>query len=334
MLAVALKFLVAADLHIGRRPTRLTDEEAGRFSAAMMWERIVERRFRKRSPPFFWPATSWTITTASSRRPVLWSAGLKRLAAAAIPAVVVAGNHDWDVLPRIQQSVGGDALTLLGRDGAWEETVLRRGGTAVARIVGWSFPQERVVTNPLASRERPAADGLPTIGMLHCDLDQPTSVYLPVSRAELKRQLVSFWLLGHLHGPMLDEGQPGPPLLYPGSPQAFDPGETGPHGPWLLEVHSQRKVLAKPIALSPVRYDACEVDLTGAQTTDEFDQRLFQAVRAALCQAVDECAGLARLVLRIRLVGEVPGEGASPNGGADSTSWNCRWAMQRRASMP
>ena len=43
MIAVALKFLVTADLHIGRRPTRLTDEEAGRFSAARMWERIVEQ---------------------------------------------------------------------------------------------------------------------------------------------------------------------------------------------------------------------------------------------------------------------------------------------------
>jgi DNA repair protein SbcD/Mre11 len=310
MIAVALKFLVTADLHIGRRPTRLTDEEAGRFSAARMWERIVEQAIQEEVDAVLLAGDVVDHHNRFFEAAGPLERGLKRLASASIPAIAVAGNHDWDVLPRIQQSVGGDALTLLGREGTWEEMVLRRGGTAVARIVGWSFPQERVVTNPLGAYERSLDDGLPTIAMLHCDLDQPASVYLPVSRAELKRQPVSFWLLGHIHAPMLDQGQPGPPLLYPGSPQALDPGESGPHGPWLLEVHSPRKVLAKPIALSPVRYDFCEVDLTGAQTADEFDQRLFQSVRAALRQAVDECTGLARLVLRIRLVGEVPREGS------------------------
>jgi hypothetical protein len=109
---------------------------------------------------------------------------------------------------------------------------------------------------------------------------------------------------------MLDDGKPGPPLLYPGSPQALDPGEGGAHGPWLLEVHGSRTVNAKPLVLSPVRYDYCEVDLTGAQTVDEFGQRVIQSVRTALRCAVDECGDLARLVLRIRLVGEAPGEGS------------------------
>jgi len=140
--------------------------------------------------------------------------------------------------------------------------------------------------------------------MLHCDLDHAASAYVPVTRAELKHQPVSFWLLGHIHGFMLDEALPGPPLLYPGSPQAMDPGEVGTHGPWLIEVEGPRRIKAKQLALSPVRYEWCEVDLSGATTQAELDQRLFDGVRASLQKASAECADLARLVLRLRLVGE------------------------------
>lgn len=301
---MSFKLLVTADLHIGRRPTRLGDEESARFSAARMWERIVERAIQEDVAAVLLAGDVVDHNNRFFEAAGPLERGLRRLAVASIPTVAVAGNHDWDVLPRIEQSVGGKALTLLGQNGSWEETVLRRGGSAVARLQGWSFPQEQVTTSPLAEYSAPADDALPTIGMLHCDLDQAASSYLPVTRAELKRQSVSFWLLGHVHACMFDERLPGPPILYPGSPQAFDPGEMGAHGPWLMEVHGPRRVTARQLALSPVRYDFCRVDLSGAQTQTELDQRLFDAVRASTRKAAEECADLARLVLRIRLVGE------------------------------
>ncbi len=301
---MSLKLLATADLHIGRRPTRLGDEEAGRFSAAKMWERIVERAIQEEVAAVLLAGDVVDHHNRFFEAAGPLERGLRRLAGASIPTFAVAGNHDWDVLPRIQQSVGGDALTLLGRDGAWEEKVLRRNGSPVARFQGWSFPQEHVRTSPLAAYAPPPDDGLPTIGLLHCDLDQAGSAYVPVTRAELKRQPVSFWLLGHIHGFMIDAALPGPSLLYPGSPQAMDPGEVGTHGPWLMEVHGPRRVTVKQLALSPVRYEWCEVDLSGAKTQAELDQRLFEGVRASLRKAVEECADLARLVLRLRLVGE------------------------------
>lgn len=301
---MSLKLLATADLHIGRRPTRLGDEEAGRFSAAKMWERIVERAIQEEVAAVLLAGDVVDHHNRFFEAAGPLERGLRRLAIAAIPTFAVAGNHDWDVLPRIQQSVGGDALTLLGRDGAWEETVLRRNGSPLARLHGWSFPQEHVRTSPLSAYAPPLDDGLPTIGMLHCDLDQAASAYVPVTRAELKRQPVSIWLLGHIHGYMVDAALPGPPLLYPGSPQAMDPGEVGTHGPWLIEVQGPRRVNVRQLALSPVRYELCEVDLSGAQTQADLDQRLFDSVRAALRKAVEECADLARLVLRLRLVGE------------------------------
>ena len=216
---MSLKLLATADLHIGRRPTRLPEEEAGRFSAARMWERIVERAIEEKVAAVLLAGDVVDHHNRFFEAVGPLERGLRRLEAAGIPTVAVAGNHDWDVLPRIQHSVGA-ALRLLGRDGLWEETVLKRDGSPVVRLQGWSFPQEHVRTSPLMAYSAPVDDGLPTIGMLHCDLDQPASSYVPVARAELKRQPVSFWLLGHIHGFLLDETLPGAPLLYPGSPQA------------------------------------------------------------------------------------------------------------------
>ncbi len=301
---MSLKLLATADLHIGRRPTRLREDEAARFSAAKMWERIVERAIQEQVAAVLLAGDVVDHHNRFFEAAGPLERGLRRLAAASIPTFAVAGNHDWDVLPRIQQSVGGGALTLLGRDGAWEEKVLRHDGKPLVRIHGWSFPQEHVKTNPLAAYVPSPDDGLPTIGLLHCDLDQAASRYVPVTRAELKRQPVAFWLLGHIHGFVFDETPPGPPLLYPGSPQAMDPGEIGTHGPWLLEVHGPRRVSVKQLALSPVRYEMCEVDVTGLEGQIDFDRRLYQAARGALCRALDDCRELARLVLRTRLVGE------------------------------
>jgi DNA repair exonuclease SbcCD nuclease subunit len=302
---VSLKLLATADLHIGRRPTRLREDEAARFSAAKMWERIVERAIQEQVAAVLLAGDVVDHHNRFFEAAGPLERGLRRLATASIPTFAVAGNHDWDVLPRIQQSVGGTALTLLGRDGTWEEAILRRDGSPAVRLQGWSFPQEHVRTNPLATYVAPLDDGLPTIGLLHCDLDQPASAYVPATRAELKQQRVSFWLLGHIHAFMLDETLPGAPLLYPGSPQALDPGEVGTHGPWLIEVHGPRRVTAKQLALSAVRYEMCEADLAGVQGQIDFDRRLYEAARGALRKALDECRDLSRLVLRTRLVGEV-----------------------------
>ena len=89
------------------------------------------------------------------------------------PVIAVAGNHDYDVLPRIVDAVGTDHFHLLGRDGRWEQTDFIRDGQPLLRIHGWSFPANHVLTSPLANWVAAADDDLPVVGLLHADLDVP-----------------------------------------------------------------------------------------------------------------------------------------------------------------
>ena len=273
---MSVKILATADIHIGRSPTKVPNQEdTQQFSCARMWHAIVERAIQEKVDLV---TLSGDIVDHENRLfeatgPL--EAGLIKLAAAGIHTYAVAGNHDYDVLPRIVDAVGTDHFHLLGREGRWEQTVFVRDGQPRLRIHGWSFPGRHFPTNPLTNLDASADDDLPAVGLLHADLDVSDSQYAPVSRAELESHDVAMWLLGHVHRPQLFEASAGPAVLYPGSPQAMDPGETGMHGPWLIEIQSRHDITASQIALSKVRYAELTVNLSDKQTTDEFDAHLI-----------------------------------------------------------
>ncbi len=231
---------------------------------------------------------------------------MKRLAAEGIHVVAVAGNHDWDVLPRLAPSLGR-SFHLFGAGGTWQAmNVPVQGGTGL-RIVGWSSPAERVAASPLSTMPALPEDDVPVLGLLHGDLDAPRSPYAPLSAPELRSTRVSFWLLGHLHAGRLDAPPGAAPLLYPGSPQALDPGETGPHGAWILEMAAGRAPRARFIPLSSVRYDAVDVDVTGVSKPEALDRQVVEAVRAHLQTVVEAgCGPLRHLSCRVRLTGRTP----------------------------
>ena len=311
---MSVRILATADIHVGRRPTRVPDpEDARRFSCARMWHAIVERAIQEKVDLV---TLSGDIVDHDNRffeatGPL--EVGLTKLAAAGIHTYAVAGNHDYDVLPRIVDAVGTDYFHLLGRNGRWEQTDFVRDGQPLLRIHGWSFPASHVLTSPLAAWDAFADDGLPVVGLLHADLDVPDSRYAPVSRAELESRNMTMWLLGHVHRPQLIEASAGPAVLYPGSPQAMDPGETDNHGPWLIEIHSRHDITANPIALSKVRYAELTVDLSGKETKEEFDAHLFDCTGKHLADIAVDGGPLEYVSLRVeftgrtRLCGQVDG---------------------------
>lgn len=231
--------------------------------------------------------------------------GIRRLAGAGIVTVAVAGNHDYDVLPWLVDGFDPDAFRLLGRGGEWERTTIRRGD-AVLHVDGWSFAEARVERSPLGRYDLPGGGGAPVLGLLHADLDQPGSIYAPVTRAELRARPVDFWLLGHVHAPGLREEAGGAPVLYPGSPQAMDPGEAGAHGVWIVEVEPGRIFRARPLPLSSVRYDVVEVDVTGIADPLELDRRVADGLRAHLVAVAPAAGPLEYLCCRLRLAGRTP----------------------------
>jgi DNA repair protein SbcD/Mre11 len=299
-----LRLLCAGDLHIGRRPTRLPEHVDCRpFSAAECWRSIVDCALEQQVDAVL---LSGDVVDRANRYFEAFGpleSGLRQLSAAGIRTVAVAGNHDFDVLPRLADSLGPRALRVLGRGGRWERLALEKQGAPALWIDGWSFPSEHFPVDPLAAYDLPPTTGLPVIGMLHGDLDVAGSRYAPVSSTALRANPAGFWLLGHLHQPVLDECPGAAALLYPGSPQALDPGETGAHGAWIVEIEHGRRFTARMVPLSAVRYETLRVELDGAVDADEVENRITAAVRGRLEEIVEDAGPLRYLSLRLRLVG-------------------------------
>ncbi|HET9016525.1 MAG TPA: DNA repair exonuclease [Thermomicrobiaceae bacterium] len=302
-----MRVLCAGDLHIGRRSSRIPAGLDGPgFASAAAWDAIVDAAVDRRVDLL---ALSGDVVDRANRYfealgPL--ERGLRRLAQAGIPTVAVAGNHDFDVLPRLVDALPLDGFHLLGRGGRWERrTVAGRDGGAL-HVDGWSFPQEHVLDNPLDGYAG-SHDGLPVLGLLHADLDQPRSVYAPVPLAGLREQPVALWLLGHLHAPReLRDGR-GPVVLYPGTPQALDPGEPEAHGAWLAELEPDTTRLRR-LPISSVEYQPLAVDLTGVATEEALQARLADAVRGALQQTRErpESARVQCVCCRLTLTGRTP----------------------------
>jgi DNA repair protein SbcD/Mre11 len=293
-----MKLLCAGDLHIGRRSSRLPrDADPREASAGAAWDALVSLALERRVDAVL---LSGDVVDRDNRYFEAFGAlegGARRLAEAAIPVVAVAGNHDHGVLPALARSLG-DGFTLLGEGGRWEACELA-GGAAV-RVAGWSFPAERVREADLSGFPAPRA-GIFTIGLLHADLDAPGSPYAPVTRARLRALGADLWLLGHVHAPAV-HAELQPTLLYPGSPQALDPGEPGPHGVWLVEISPERDARISPLPLSSVRYETVEVD-ADVDSGEALRERVAEAVRERTDALLESPAPrLGRIVCRVELV--------------------------------
>ncbi len=201
--------------------------------------------------------------------------GVQSLLAAGIPVIAIAGNHDFEALPRLAAEL--DGFTLLGASGDWEEALIEnRSQTNRLRVQGVSFTSSEWNTNPLTHYTAPD-DAIPTIALLHCDLDTTTSKYAPVTRSDLIMQHPSAWLLGHIHKPQILSTQPL--ILYPGSPQGLDPGEPGAHGGTLITLDQNNAVQATPVEFAGLRYESIAVDISEATTVEGVRALLIPELR-------------------------------------------------------
>ena len=299
-----MKILCAADLHLGRRASRLPrGVSVGGMSATAGWQDIVQLALDQEVALVLLAGdvVDWENRYYEAYGPL--ERGVRRLVDAGVAVWAVAGNHDVEALPRLTDAMKGSAFRLLGRSGEWERAVFEEDGRPVLAVDGWSFRQRVEKVPPLTSYSLPAPDGVPRLVMLHGDLDQSGSVYAPISRTDMQRVGAEFWLLGHIHKPMLDHLPGGAPVLYPGSPMALDPGETGPHGPWLLEVDHGLLSEPRQVALSRMRYENITMDLSGITELEEFDVRVLPSLRQEAGRILADHLAARSLSLRVTLTG-------------------------------
>ncbi len=264
--------LFVGDIHLGRRPGHLPHDlathglRAEDLGPAAAWRRAVSAAIEGRID-----AVVLCGDVVDDRNRLFEAlgpldAGVRELTDAGIAVFAVSGNHDGDVLPRLANAVEG--FRLLGQGGLWETAELRLRGmpdeeAPFARIIGWSFPGPRVTTSPLLDFPgRPAGDS-PVFGVLHADLDQRSSRYAPVARAELERSALDGWFLGHVHTP--SPGIEERALGYVGSLVGLDPGEPGGHGPVRVDVDAAGRVTVQRLGGAPLRWERVEIVLGDAK---------------------------------------------------------------------
>lgn len=275
-----MKLLFCSDLHLGRTATQLPDTWQEACRTVNWLQELVQTAIDHQVNALL---IGGDLVDAENR---FWEAlgpleqAANRLQQAGIRLIAVAGNHDAHLLPQFASVLGPDRFTLLGAGGTWETLLLPDAAHPRLRLIGWSFPQTHVSTNPLL--EFPAVlEGpphLPTLGIVHGDLGASQSVYAPLSLQELQRQSVDGWLLGHLHQPRLHPGSPW--VLMPGSPFPLDPSETGPHHAWLLEFSGTAPAHPTPVCPAPLRYDSLAFNLPDPEALEP--QFLQDALRRHL----------------------------------------------------
>jgi len=301
-----MRILCAGDLHIGRSASRLFGNvEPRSVSAAAAWTRIVDTAIARRVDLVALSGDLVDKDNAYFEAIGPLEAGVRRLGEAGIPTVAVAGNHDWSVLPELGRALPAEYCRLLGADGKWERHLVVAASGERLYVDGWSFRAEHVRENPMHTYALGPADA-PVLGLLHTDLGATASSYAGTAMHDLHRHPVQMWLLGHIHTPGIRSTQGAPVVLYPGSPQALDPGEPGVHGAWVVQMSPAGVTHIELVPLASARYERLAVDVTGAATTDELRQRLTAAVRSAGQTAAGTSSPLRHLSLRVDVVGSTP----------------------------
>lgn len=303
------KLLCLADLHIGRTPSKLisakrvddlTEDEMDSVSPAHAFQRACDFALSSSVDAVLLSGDLVDKSNALFEAFNVLSKELKRLIDAGIPVIAIAGNHDFEALPRLAEELEG--FTLLGSKGTWEEKIItNRSGKERLRVQGISFTSPEFLSNPLLSYPE-VSDALPTIALLHCDLDQSESKYAPVSRRDLTRRYPLAWILGHIHKPQTVLEQPL--ILYPGSPQGLDPGEPGAHGASLLSVYQHKGTELESIELAALRYDSLEVDISEAQELPDVRAMLIPALRSWHASEASQSSFLRFVSLRLTLQGQ------------------------------
>lgn len=272
-----MRIVVTGDIHIGKRSSAI-DGNFAFLSTRYTWEQIVDYSINN--------DIDLVILTGDiiDRENRFFEAvsplrqGLERLGAHHIAVCMVAGNHDYDVLPEILNTTDDPGIFMLGKNSRWEGWLIKRGDQEI-QLIGWSFTSQYHADDPV--KTLPAEmirQDIPTIGIVHGDAFAQGQKYAPINTFALKElHGIDVWLLGHIHKPQVLH--PAAPLiLYPGSPHALSPKETGIHGPYLLEL-KDGQVGAELLPLSPVRYEELSVDVSHVTDKESFRQKLSTALK-------------------------------------------------------
>lgn len=269
-----MKILLAADVHLGRLPARLMvdNRDAAALGPARAFKNLIAAAEEHQVAAVVIAGDLVDDDRDFYEAYTDLHRGAEQLLAAGIRLIVVAGNHDVDVLPRLVQELPN--VEFLGKDGRWQFTEVRAGDTRID-ILGWSFPGRTVTYSALPEAhellKQPRKN--PVYLVAHGALNEHQSPYHPIKQADIEALPVAGWWLGHIHQPH-DIATTGSGYL--GSLSALRRSEQGWRGAWLFDVQAG---MYERVHVSPLRYETISVDATTITDLANTNQAVLQHVR-------------------------------------------------------
>lgn len=277
-----MHILCASNLRLGRRISGVPDHlnlDPARLSTSAVWNQIVDVAASQDVDAVLLAGNVIDRENREFEPLGPLERGLATLEQHGIPVVAVAGQHDFDTLPAAAKRLG-ETIEVLD-DSSWDQmtiddvTVL---GRSAADAAGWS-------NLPGAM---PGDIDATTIGMLPASLTgdhTPEAVFQPVSVHALTDTDVRLWLLGGQREPDLIE-QSGTIMIEPGATCPLAPIETGPFGAWIVDTETPAD--SQHLALSPIRFESVDIDVTGINTLGEIENRVVGSLHETLSRCIGD----------------------------------------------
>lgn len=253
-----MKFILTSDLHLGRCSSLPeTGENIHEISAGDIWLKIADMALDPQEPAdailIAGDVFDGSSTPFTSKK--LLNEGLKKLEGKNIKVIMVPGNHDAKRIKKTAESLNFDFVSIIGCGSKWEEYKFSDS----LNIYGFGLGEKYLKSSPFSKKLKRDPDRK-YILMLHGDYTASQGNYGPfsgdLSCDSIKNSLIT--LSGHIHKPFRKEN-----FVNAGSPLAFDFGEKGHHGVFVLKLddNDMSAVSLDFVPISPIYYGEKEIDL-------------------------------------------------------------------------
>lgn len=273
------RFVHAADLHIDSpfRGLRDVDKRVGerlRESTFEAFNNLVNLCVDNQVDFLVIAGDIYDGADRSVRAQLRFRDGMRRLSEAGISVYIVHGNHDpldgW-----LSAVTWPEGVHVFGAEPEWK--IVELNDEPLAAIQGVSFPTREVRDNLVTRFSSPPDGSLFSIGLLHCNVggNPDHDNYAPCTIDDLKLTGLDYWALGHVHTRQTLRRQ-NPAVVYPGNIQGRHPNESGPRGCLVVEVGSEGDVNTRFHPLDVVRWEPCEIDISGIASIDQLESSIQQ----------------------------------------------------------
>ncbi len=299
---MSIKILATADLHIGRMSSSIP-ESSEKASTKHTWFNIIDYAEKNAIDVLLLAGDIVDLDNRYFEASGPLQTGFERLRKKNIKVYIVAGNHDYQVLPQLISHHKFSNVKILGENGKWESEIYSKDDINIC-FFGWSFPENHVYENPVLALDEIKLNSENTnIGLLHCDTYSNTGPYAPTPVDSLKIRSIDAWILGHIHKPdILNDHKPI--IRYCGSPHALSSKEPGIHGPLLITAEKNKLINIETIPMSPVRYEDIKILIKKDDSESVVRKKISEQLSEKENQISTELIATEFLIYDILLVGE------------------------------